>query len=65
VANYGEGLTQQEIEKGIMKGSHPTSDILPHLEEVGFTPINYKDGYDPIKDRRIRIAILTRESLII
>ena len=65
VANYGEGLTHKEIEKGIMKGSHPTSDILLHLEELGFTPINYKDGYDPIKDRRIRIAILTRESHII
>ena len=63
VANYGEGLTQQEIERGIMKGSHATSDILLRLRELGFTPINHKDGYDQIKNRKVRIAILSRESL--
>jgi SAM-dependent methyltransferase len=65
VANYGEGLTQQDIEKGIMKGSHATSEILLRLRELGFTPINHKDGYDPIKNKKVRIAILNRESLLI
>lgn len=65
VANYGEGLTQQEIERGIMKGSHATSDILLRLRELGFAPINHKDGYDQIKNRKVRIAILNRESLLI
>jgi SAM-dependent methyltransferase len=65
VANYGEGLTQQDIERGIMKGSHATSDILLHLRELGFTPIGHKDGYDPIKNRKVRVAILIRESRII
>jgi SAM-dependent methyltransferase len=65
VANYGEGLTQQEIERGIMKGSHATSDILLRLKELGFTPIDHRDGYDPIKNRRVRVAILSRESRII
>lgn len=61
VANYAEGLTPPEIEKGIIKGSHVTSEILPRLMELGFTPKDYKDGYDPIKNKRVRIAILTRE----
>lgn len=58
VANYGEGLTSQEIEKGIIKGSHPTSDILLRLRELGYTLLDYKDGYDPIRNRKVRIVIL-------
>ena len=58
IANYGEGLTQQEIEKGIIKGAHATDNILKHLNELGFIPVQYKDGYDPVKGRRIRVAIL-------
>ncbi len=62
VANYGEGLTQQEIEKGIFSGSHATDNIIKRLNELGFNPIQYKDGYDPIKDGRIRVAVLKAES---
>ena len=58
VANYGEGLTVQEIEKGIFKGSHATSNIIQRLNELGFKPVQYKDGYDPTKDRTIRAAII-------
>ena len=64
VANYVEGLTRQEIERGIMKGSHATSDILLRLRELGFAPADHKDGYDQIKNRRVRIAILNRDSLL-
>jgi SAM-dependent methyltransferase len=58
VANYGEGLTSAEIEKGIFKGSHATSDIANRLKELGFDPVGFKDGYDPVKSRKIRVAIL-------
>jgi SAM-dependent methyltransferase len=58
VANYGEGLKSVEIEKGIIKGSHATSDVLERLRELGFNADGYKDGYDPLKNRRVRIAIL-------
>jgi SAM-dependent methyltransferase len=59
VANYGEGLTIQEIEKGIIKGSHPSDNIIQRLSELGFTSAQYKDGYDPTKNRRIRVAIVS------
>jgi len=62
VANYGEGLTLDEIEKGIFKGSHATSNIAHRLKELGFNPIGFKDGYDPVKGRRIRVAILHTSS---
>jgi SAM-dependent methyltransferase len=58
VANYGEGLTIQEIEKGIISGSHPTSDILHRLQKLGFDTVEYNDGFDPVKSRKIRVAIL-------
>ncbi|MBN2239803.1 MAG: methyltransferase domain-containing protein [Dehalococcoidales bacterium] len=59
VANYGEGMTSQQIEKGIMQGSHITGEILPHLEELGFTPAGYRDGHDPVRNRTVRIGILS------
>lgn len=58
VANYGEGMTNQEIEKGIFKGSHATDRIIQRLRELGINPVQYKDGYDPVKGRKIRVAIL-------
>lgn len=61
VANYGEGMTEQEIEKGIIEGSHATVDILKRLGELGYYHIERKDGYDPVKGRRIRVAILQAE----
>ncbi len=57
VANYGEGRPRPE--KGLLPGSHPTRFLLERLSELGFQPVGYRDGYDPIKDRRVRIAILT------
>jgi SAM-dependent methyltransferase len=61
VANYAEGLTLPEIEKSIMPGSYPASDVLKHLKELGFNPIDYKDGFDPVKSRRVRVAILAND----
>ena len=59
VANYGEGLTEEEIEKGIIKGSYACGEILPHLRELGFSPIEHNDGYDPVKNRKVRIVVLS------
>jgi SAM-dependent methyltransferase len=60
VANYGEGLPQEQLEKGIIKGSYPASDILTHLQELGFNPGSHQDGHDPVKNRKVRIAILSQ-----
>ena len=62
VANYAEGLAQSEIEKGIIKGSHPTGEILSRLHDLGFTPIGYRDGKDVVKNRKVRIVILERKT---
>jgi SAM-dependent methyltransferase len=58
IANYGEGLTVQEIERGIIKGSHATRDVVHRLKELGINAVQYRDGYDPIRGRKIRVAIL-------
>lgn len=56
VANYVED--HPDPAKGIMPGSHPTKRILERLAELGFEAAGHRDGYDPVKDRRVRIAIL-------
>ena len=61
VANYGEGMTSAEIKKGIIAGSHVTSEILPRLKELGFTLAGYKDGHDPVRDRTVRVAVLIND----
>jgi SAM-dependent methyltransferase len=59
VASYGEGFAIQELEQRTFKGQHVTNDIVKRLNELGFTPVDYKDGYDPVKGRKTRVAILT------
>jgi SAM-dependent methyltransferase len=59
IANYGEGMAIVEIERGIIKGSHATNNIIEHLRELGFYTDQYKDGFDPIKRRKIRVAMLS------
>ena len=61
VANYAED--DPHPEKGLLPGCHPTRHILQRLAELGIQPMGHRDGYDPIKDRRTRIAILTQESI--
>ena len=56
VANYAEDHPNPE--KGLLPGSHPTTNILGRLNELGYTPVSHCDGYDPVKDRKVRIAIL-------
>ena len=61
LAGYMEGLPDPE--RGCLPGSFATNDILSHLKDLHLQPIDFKDGYDSIKDRRTRFAILTREGL--
>jgi len=60
VANYGEGA--ENPEKGLLPGCHPTRWLQARLDELEFTPLAYKDGFDPVKGRRVRVAILDRSS---
>lgn len=57
IANYVEDHPNPE--KGCGPGCHPTKRILERLRELGFEATRYKDGYDPVKGRKTRIAILT------
>ncbi len=56
VANYMEDLLHPEA--GMLPGSYPTRYILERLAQLGYTPSGFRDGYDPIKGRKVRIAIL-------
>jgi len=57
IANYAQDHPNPE--KGLLPGCHPTRRILERLAELGFSATGYQDGYDPIKGRKIRVAILT------
>lgn len=56
VANYSEGHPNPE--KGLLPGSEPTRFLLERLAALGIQVAGYRDGYDPIKGRRVRIAIV-------
>lgn len=58
VANYGEGMDIADKTEHILPGSHPTVDILERLACLGYPADGYQDGYDPVKDRRVRVAYL-------
>lgn len=56
VANYSEDMPDPA--KGLLPGNHPTRKLLDRLAELGFEPAGFKDGYDPVKGRRVRVAML-------
>ncbi len=58
IANYVEDYPYPE--RSIFPESHPTRHILERLAELGFPALPYRDGYDPIKGRRVRIAVLVQ-----
>jgi SAM-dependent methyltransferase len=60
IANYAEEHPNPEI--GLLPGCHPTRRILDRLAELGFRTDQYRDGHDPVKGRKVRIAILTAVS---
>jgi SAM-dependent methyltransferase len=57
VANYGEG--DPNPERGLLPGCEPTRFLLERLVALDVPVDGYRDGYDPIKGRRVRIAIVT------
>ena len=59
VANYAEDMPNPE--QGLMPGNHPTRKLLDRLAELGFAPVGFKDGYDPVKERRVRVAMLVAD----
>jgi len=61
VANYMEGDPRPE--RGVLPENHPTRYILDRLLQLGLCPVGYRDGYDPIKDRHVRVAILDATSI--
>jgi len=55
VCNYAESLP--DVANRIIPGAHPTTDLASRLTALNFTA-TFRDAVDPIKHRRIRIAIL-------
>ena len=62
VANYGEEHPHPET--GLLPGCHPTRFLLERLAELRLAPIDSRTGYDPIKGRRVRVAILNAQSVL-
>ncbi|RPI86771.1 MAG: class I SAM-dependent methyltransferase [Chloroflexi bacterium] len=58
IANYMEGLPDPM--KGLLPGSHPTRFIEDRLDELGIKATRFCDGYDPTKNRRIRVAVIDK-----
>jgi SAM-dependent methyltransferase len=56
VANYIED--HPDPMHGLLPGCHPTRHILERLAELGRPADDYRDGYDPVKGRKVRIAIV-------
>ncbi|HEX6839678.1 MAG TPA: class I SAM-dependent methyltransferase [Polyangia bacterium] len=56
VCNYAEA--QPDVADRILPGAHPTTDVLARLSSLGFTVDSFRDGFDPIKSRRTRVALL-------
>ncbi len=56
VANYIED--HPDPWHGIEPENHPTVHILDRLAELGYSAVDYKDGYDPVKGRKVRVAVL-------
>lgn len=61
VANYMEGHPNPAV--GQLPGSYTNRYLLDRLVELDLRPVGYRDGYDPVKDRWVRIAILCEESI--
>lgn len=54
IANYSERMPREKLK--LIEGASHFSDLLPHLDELGFRADGWRDGYDPVKGRHVRIA---------
>ena len=57
IANYGE--QHPDPASGLLPGSHPTRLLDERLTELGIDVIGYRDGYDLVKGRHVRVAIVS------
>ena len=62
VANYTE--EHPHPESNLLPGCHPTRFLLERLAELRLAPIDSRTAYDPVKGRRVRVAVLTAESIL-
>lgn len=58
IANYTEGMQPHEVR--VLEGSSPILDLRQHLDSLGVRPVEFRDGHDPVKNRTVRIAVVTR-----
>jgi SAM-dependent methyltransferase len=58
VANYLEG--SEDVRGRYVEGADPTIAIVPHLLALGYSPERHCDGFDPVKGRRVRVAVVRR-----
>ena len=58
IANYAEGL---EIPRGeLFPDGYPTPFLAERLDQIGIRPKCFVEGYDPIKGRRMRVAVIAK-----
>ena len=62
IANYGEGSLTPE--RGLLPGQQPTRFLLDRLQTLGIAVSHYHDGFDPIKGRQTRVAVVTPETVM-
>ncbi len=60
VAHYGED--NPDAENCHFPECHPMVRVFDRLADLGLKPVGHRDGHDPVKGRKTRIAILSRES---
>ena len=58
VPNYAEGL---ELKGELFPDGYPTPYLAERLEQIGIEPEGYVDGYDLVKDRKMRVAVIARQ----
>jgi 2-polyprenyl-3-methyl-5-hydroxy-6-metoxy-1,4-benzoquinol methylase len=56
VPNYAED--HPDPARTVLPGSYAARNLLPRLAELGFEPIEVRDGCEPVKGRRVRVAVL-------
>ena len=56
ITNYGEGSPNPE--RGLLPGQRPTRFLLDRLQQYGIPVSRFHDGFDPIKSRTVRVAVV-------
>jgi SAM-dependent methyltransferase len=59
IVNHSEGSDSPE--RGLVAGSHPTRWLAERLDELGIPVERYVDGYDSVRGKRVRVAVVRKE----